>query len=66
MSNISRRISALETKAPQVAITHEERLARLRSRGQWRLPRSAPALSAKDCERLIAKVEALRGRMPIV
>ena len=65
MSNIARRISALETKAPPRSITHEERLARLRSRGQWRIPRSAQALSAEDRERLRAKVKAIRDGIGI-
>ncbi len=65
MSIIARRISALENKAPPGPLTHEERLARLRSRGQGGLPRSAPALSAEDRERLRAKVKAIRDGIGI-
>lgn len=63
MTRMAGRIVALEKKAPDRALTHEERLARLRRLGRVYLSKSGPALSAEDRERIVAKANAIRGRM---
>jgi hypothetical protein len=62
MSNMARRLVALEKKAPQGALPHEGRLARLRSKGRGGLQNTGHTLSARDIEQLVAKVNALRER----
>ncbi|WP_373089752.1 hypothetical protein [Sneathiella sp.] len=62
MSNMARRLVALEKKAPQGALPHEERLVRLRRKGRASPQNAGHTLSARDLEQLVAKVNALRER----
>jgi hypothetical protein len=63
MSSMARRLVALEKRAPQSALPHEERLARLRSSGFGSPLNAGHTLSARDRERLLAKVNVLRERL---
>jgi hypothetical protein len=60
MSNIARRILALEKQAAQAAQTHEERLSRLLGKGRGRLPPTNSPVEPGERQRIAEKVQALR------
>jgi len=61
MSNIARRLVALEKQAPQAGLAHEVRLARLLSKGGGSLLTADAPLSSGERQRIAEKVQALRG-----
>jgi len=61
MSNIERRLVALEKRAPLDGLAHEERLARLLSKGGGSLPAADAPLEPGERQRIAEKVQALRG-----
>jgi hypothetical protein len=63
MSNIARRLVALEKQAPQAAVPLEDRLARLRLKGGGRLPIASAPQSPGERERVGAKVRVMRERI---
>jgi hypothetical protein len=60
MSNIARRLFALEKQATQAAQAHEERLARLLGKARGPLPPPNSPLEPGERQRIVEKAQALR------
>ncbi len=61
MSNIARRLVALEQRTPEGGLAHEERLARLLRKGGGCLPEADAPLSPDEIQRIVQKMRVLRG-----
>jgi len=63
MSNIARRLVALEIQMPKAALPLEDRLARLRIKGGGRLPTAGAPLSPGERKRVVEMVSLMRERV---